>query len=490
MVLALAVALVGAFVMPVAALENEFGGYWRTRAVTQQNFTGEDQTEARDNSFVDTRTRLYYTAKINSDLKFVNKFEFNTLWGDTVGGDIGADGMGNFRIKHSYADFTLAPVNFKVGMQEATVGRGFMFSDDFAGLAVTFKGEGFAVPFIWMKVYEGMRGYDANKGDFDFYALAPSFSANEMIKISPFFLWATSDNASKWKPTLHAPNNSSAATAAQNNMLADELDTRITTTTPSIEANNPDVVTKSSTAPSAALGAFEKVNVYYLGLDIDAKFDMGNVWFTGIYQLGKGDLLKATKNYTSVDFQAYLAAVGGKADMGMADIHGQFLYASGDDAKDEKIEAFFVPSQNDGTGQSYFWAEILGYGIFDTDGVGGWAYNTSTNSPGDKISNIMAINLGTTYKPMKELSVTLDVWYAKLAKGIPMDVAGKDAKGNTIYNYEDCLGTEVDLVLTYELVKGLKMDLVGAYLFAGDATYKGNNNANPYEIGTRLSLSF
>ena len=51
---------------------------------------------------------------------------------------------------------------------------------------------------------------------------------------------------------------------------------------------------------------------------------------------------------------------------------------------------------------------------------------------------------------------------------------------------EDELGTEVDLKITYELVEGLNLDVVGAYLFAGDAT----GEDDPIEVGSRLSLSF
>lgn len=433
MVLALAVVLTAAFAMPASALENKFGGYWRTRAIMQQNFTGEDKTEAWDDSFVDTRTRLFYTAIINENFKFVNAFEFNSVWGDTVGGDLGTDGMGNWRVKHSYADFTLAPVNFKIGMQPATIGRGFLFDDDFAGAIITFKGEGFAVPFIWMKPYEGGKGLDANDGDFDFYALAPLFTISEMFSVKPYVLWATSANASAWKPTLHAPNNGS-----------------------SIVAN-----------ASASLASMKKIDVYYIGLDLDAKFDMGKAWFTGIYQGGSADYTDTKLG--SVDFKAWLAAVGASVNLSeMADIHGQFFYATGDDPKDKDYKAFFVPSQNDYTGQSYYWAEILGYGIFDD--------TVSAKSPYDHISNIMAANIGTTIKPIKDFSVTLDVWYAKLAE--------KDT------NNEDYLGTEIDLILSYELLKGLKLDLVGAYLLRGDATYKGLNEANPYEVGTQLSFTF
>ena len=52
------------------------------------------------------------------------------------------------------------------------------------------------------------------------------------------------------------------------------------------------------------------------------------------------------------------------------------------------------------------------------------------------------------------------------------------------------LGTEIDLKMTYSLMKNLNLDVVAAYLFAGDATYTGANDKDAYEVGTRLSFSF
>lgn len=46
-VLSLAVLLVLAFTMPALALENIFGGYWRTRFYIQRDFDG-DGTDAAD----------------------------------------------------------------------------------------------------------------------------------------------------------------------------------------------------------------------------------------------------------------------------------------------------------------------------------------------------------------------------------------------------------------------------------------------------------
>jgi hypothetical protein len=95
---AVGLALVGGVAVTTAsAVESQFGGYWRTRMFVQSDFTGQDEGGAYNRT--DTRTRLYYTAKFNDDLKFVNKFEFNTSWGDANGGDIGADGD-TFKVKN------------------------------------------------------------------------------------------------------------------------------------------------------------------------------------------------------------------------------------------------------------------------------------------------------------------------------------------------------------------------------------------------------
>jgi len=418
--MALAALLVVSFTIPAWAMESQFGGYWRTRMWTAQNFTGEDRTEDQDVSAVDTRTRLYYTAVFHENLKFVNKFEFNSYWGDTNGGDIGADGMGYFRIKNSYADFTMGAVNAKVGIQGAALARGFLFDDDFSGMVVSFNGGGVSIPLIWMKPYEGGMGQDANDLDVDYYGISPVINIGENISINPFGLLAFSNDASAW-----------GKTASINGIATDEL------------------------------------SLWYAGLNFDAKFDMFSLWATGIYQGGDVDLV----NNTSVDFAAWLAAVGFDMDMNWGGVHGQFFYATGEDSTEEDWEKFWVPA-----GQSYYWAEIMGLGKLGDVSFA----QVSRNAPGDQIGNIMAGNFGVTVKPADKLKITLDAWYAALAEDI--NVNGSD---------ENYLGTEIDLVFTYELVKGLNLDIIGAYLFAGEVTTMDDvDEADPYEIGTRLSLSF
>ncbi|MFW6333581.1 MAG: hypothetical protein ACOC23_09845, partial [Thermodesulfobacteriota bacterium] len=133
-------------------------------------------------------------------------------------------------------------------------------------------------------------------------------------------------------------------------------------------------------------------------------------------------------------------------------------------------EMFFVPSNAD----SYYWAEIMGFGMFD--------WYTPNNVAGDQIENIWAANLGFTVKPMDKLKLTLDGWYAQKTEEIRL-LDG---------TMGDKLGVEVDLVVTYQLVEGLNLDIVGAYLFADEVITENDiaGDDDPYLVGSRLSLSF
>jgi hypothetical protein len=428
--LALAAVLVAMFTVPACALESEFGGYWRTRFYINENFSGEDKTEIQDFTGVDTRTRLYYTAIFHENLKFVNKFEINTTWGDTNGGDIGADGTGHIRVKNSYIDANTGPVNWKIGIQGGRYARGFLFDDDFSGMIINYKGEMFEVPFLWIHAFEGdnfnSAVLDENDKDADYYGIFPKFKVGDMFSLNPYFLYIYSKDASGWS--------------------------RLAAADPALQGNIDDY------------------KAWYLGIDADADFGPGSAWLTFIYQGGDVGFKETSGN---LDFGGWLGAIGGAFDIGIWDIHGQGFYATGDkDKNDTDLEAFFIPA-----GQSYYWSEIMGLGIFDNQ--------ASNNAPGDKITNVWALNLGTTVKPMDKLKVTLDAWYAQLVEDILV--------GDNLANLseENELGFELDLVVTYEVIQNLNLDLVGAYLWAGDATTeKAPSDANPWELGARLSLAF
>lgn len=426
------VALMGVvFSAPAFAIEHEFSGTWYTRGYLQRDFTGTDsgpRDKAKDRTTVFTSTELGYTAVINDNLKFVNLIEFEAQWGDVDSyGSIGDDPWENdydLKVRHSYVDFTLDAFNFKVGAQPAVLARGFLMDDNFAGLVASYNGAGYSVPFYWVKAYEGNEGFnditstgDKDSFDVDYYAIAPSFSLNEAVTVNPYFLWITSDEASAW-------------------------------------------------TASPFVAGLDSLDAYYVGFDVDAKLAATDVWFTGIYQGGDADLIGGG----SVDFKAWLAAVGASVDLGAADIHGQVFYATGDDDNDDDIENFIGPE-----GQSYLWSLVMGhgYGWDDYERINGGA---TANSPEERISNIWAANIGTTITPMEKLTIDFDIWYAQLAED--------DANG------EDELGTEVDVRAAYELFDNLTFEVVAGYLFAGDGTYSGDDDVDPYMLGTGLTLEF
>jgi hypothetical protein len=379
----------GVAVTTASAVENEFGGYWRTRAVSQTDFNGLD---SKFTSF-DNRTRLYYTAKFNDDFKFINKFEHNTAWGDDNGGDIGADGTGIFKIKQSYADFTVGALRTKVGIQGNAISRGFVFADDFSGIVLEPTFGNVLVSAMWARV-NGEYVNAANPYDEDILHIEARVNVGDG-KLTPFL-------------TYHG--------------------------------GNGDVV--------------GELEAFYLGLDGDIKFGETKTWGSLIYQGGT--------NAGGDDNKGWLAAVGANWTL----LHGQFFYATGDDSPlDGDNEEFAgVP------GRSYYWAEIMGYGKFDENGLPG--------TPNDGISNIFAVNIGVKAKASDAWTLSADLWYAQLAES--------NALGN------DELGTEIDLVATYKIMDNLNLDLVAAYLFAGDAVAPLGeiNQEDPVEIGARLSLSF
>jgi hypothetical protein len=213
-------------------------------------------------------------------------------------------------------------------------------------------------------------------------------------------------------------------------------------------ASNQELVTLATATTPAVTTLLDDTDNWYLGADADMKFGTVGVWATAIYN--GGDVLGA-------DNAGYLGAVG--VDAGIA--HGQFFYASGDDGQDLDENDAFVTAP----GRSYYWSEIMGYGIFDN--------RASAGSPADGITNIWAGNAGVTVKPMDKLKITGDVWYASLVED---NIAGDTE-----------LGWEFDGVVSYNIYDNLTADAVLAYLIAGDAT---PNSDDVIEGGVRLSLKF
>ena len=283
------------------------------------------------------------------------------------------------------------------------------------------------VPFVWMKGNEG--GGNHNSDDVDIFGLYPVFQFGEKFNFNPFVIYGYS------KANNHSGGNSLSTYGANGPIVADNVN--------------------------------DGVKVYWLGANVDATLGPASLWFTGTYQ--GGDLDTNTPGLDNGTVKAFLLAGGASVPVGPAELHGQAFYASGDDDyTDDDVKAFFGIGGG-GRGWAYYWSEIMGNGVFDQQFSAG---------AGVDVSNLWAVNLGASINPIEKLKLTGDVWYA----AHPEDDATTDEKK---------LGTEVDLRADYQLIEGLNLTVVGAYLFADDATsLTGDNQEDPYEIGTQLSLSF
>jgi hypothetical protein len=410
-----------------SAVESQFGGYWRTRFTYDDNMLAPSDrptyaTQTEDNDYpdnyaltntnaeknrkanndtgskyrTDTRTRLYYTAKFNDDFKFVNKFEFNTTWGDDDGGDIGADGANSWRVKNSYVDFQLGMLNSRVGIQGGTLARGFLFSDDFSGLIEQLNiSDKVKIPFWYITaVDETAQGIKT--GDVNIFAVSPQIMISDKLSLNPTLAYLIQTG--------------------------------------------------------------QNTEVYWAGTDIDLTLDKVSAWGTILHNGGEKQ---------NNDITGWLFAAG--ADAGI--VHGQAFYATGDKSAQFNNNSDVFADDNRDTnqfqtlpGQSYYWSEIMGKGVFDR--------HASNGSPGDQISNIAAFNAGVTLMPMDKLTVNLDAWYAFLAVD--------DLNGN------DELGLEFDGNVSYQLMDNLTADFILAYLVAGDAT----GSEDVVEGGLQLSLKF
>ncbi|OQY01226.1 MAG: hypothetical protein B6I26_05050 [Desulfobacteraceae bacterium 4572_130] len=409
------IAIVGiAFTAPAFAIEHEFGGYWRTRMYTQKNFDGSDSSTPdviTDYTRTDTRSRIYYTAILNDNLKFVNKFEMNATWGVAGGshtanyGDIGADGL-SVLVKNSYVDFNVGSFNAKLGTQPAVVHRGLVFDDDFSGLMLSIDSSIGTTSGGFLKIDESS---DNTGSDVNGYLFKHQVNLDS-ITLAPTFVYT-----------------------------------------------------------DAADGDY----TYFLGADVDGNFGPTTLWGTLVYQ---GGVAGNTSDGLGVeqDISAWLIALGGNHNINdSVGIHGKFLFSTGNDINSDDVEGFGT----DFGGYYYVWAEIMGGGIFD-------GQSSAYTSGAFGLKNVIAFNVGTTYQACEKLSLDFDLWYAKMEEV-------------THANQDDSLGLEIDVKATYQIIDGLSLELVGAYLFAGDGTQFDSdtsavytNDENPFEIGTRLSLSF
>jgi hypothetical protein len=422
-VLALAVAMVVVFSMPASAVENKFGGFFDVSFFTYKHLNYAD-TASLDDTSVRSRTRLYYTAKLHDKLSFINKFEMDTEFGAqaTGYGDLGADGIA-VEVKNSYADFMLGQYRFEVGVQDFNLLRKLIMADDAAGVKISYRGmDGIIPAFYWFRVNSGFNANADPGADVDQYTLLANIKRGNM-QFVPLISYMKSNSGGVY---------GAAAVSA---------------------GGNPTI-------------AGDPLDVYWLALDFNAKFDMWNLALAGGYQGGSLS--------DSVDITAYM--FNAKADVKLANfkIYGEFLYTSGEDSTGgtDDYEGWWYPEQS-GTGANYGTAEFVRKGKE-------WANVPNTpvgGTPGNGLENRMEFGLGAVFNLTKATSLNLAWWN--------LNLSNEDINGNRD------IGNELDAVMTWNMMKNAKLDLIFAYLITGDAVKPATNDASfAYEGAAVFSLSY
>ena len=174
--------------------------------------------------------------------------------------------------------------------------------------------------------------------------------------------------------------------------------------------------------------------------------------------------------------KAWLADIRGGFQIGPLLLEAMGLYTTGNKARDNLRTGtvrFFEPISTD---TSYYagWAEIYALGI-DYFNI---LYGTTAGlNPGVAIGYDRygrgQVGGRATYAITPALSVRAGVTAAWTAKKVDTDAilainGGLIPQGN-FQGEENYLGTELNAGLTWRFAPGLSFDLVGAYLFAGDA---------------------
>jgi hypothetical protein len=477
-IFALAALLLVAFTAPAWAVEHSIGGSWRVRFFNYKRFDGTEDWNAMDGAWVDQRLRIDWTAAINDNLKLVHRFEVGDLvWGQ-AGTTPGTDGV-NVATSRSYIDFNLMPNwNWRIGIQPFVLNHCIFSCNDATGIITAFAlSKDLVFGAFWMSVatsasqnaagatfvnareplpFRNDRDATVNDMDIDVYGVNARIGLGN-VTLTPGYYFAHSQAGYMWGGT---------------------------------GVNNP-----------FAVNVVDNMNIHIFSLDADAQFGALSLAFTGMFNTGSVSLTPAGQAASTnaqtgptdehernaeedVSMRGWLMWMSWAYNFGMFDIHGQMLYASGDDQENNIAEGYSETNFLLPIGISWLgWSEIMGGSGFND------AWN-SINSPGAQAQNLWFVGVGTTVRPMDKLSVSLDFWYAELVE----DRIWIDEDGD--WHKEDELGFEIDLKMTYQLIEGLNLDLVAAYLFAGDGTYdktssKGNNQAgwvgkNPPAIGTTI----
>jgi hypothetical protein len=427
LVLGLALFLVAAFTLPASALENKFGGYFEAVFDSYKSLNFRDEG-TKDYSAARARSRLYYTAVLSDKLSFVNQFEMDTTFGQQASAGT-KDSYGSMGADGIAVEVKQTYLDFTLDKFRFEVGtQGFQLH---RGLAMNDEASGIKASYRGGNIIPAIwwwRLYDGDKGRA-----------------------ASTDTGATAAVPANAGADVDQYTALVNIKVGDMQFVPVISY---LTANS-----GVRYAPKSTAG--QPMNVYFAGVDFNMKADKLDLAFTGIYEGG------SLNDATDISAYALYGKVGFK--LGNFGLRAAALYTTGEEATATgDYDGFWYPEQS-GSGASFSTSELFRKGA-------DWTKTTDFGN-GNSPENRMEFGLGFDVMAAKDVKIAFDFWNLNLAEDA--------ASGNSD------VGNEIDLVGTIGLMKGLNLDLIGAYLIVGDA-YKPAVDGSDYawETSARLRLSF
>lgn len=446
MVMFVALLAIVAIAMPAFAVEFKYGGLFRLRWHSDNNLSGTPGDD--DQNYMDQRLRMYFTFIASENLQVVTKWEMDTQWGQEVtGGDSGADAI-RLEMKNVYVDFNIpyTPVRAMLGVQGITIEEGWIIDDDFSAAVFSTAFEPLTVKVGYIAIQnEDVSDFDEN---------IDVFYADLGYTYGPL----TAGLIGYWQ----IGNDTNVSTAFNTGSGLDFQDNAATPFNESVEDNN----------------------LVDLGITLGYKMDWMDAKINFVKNFGSYDIVGSPD---STDYEGYMVEA-------MANFYvnaftftlGGFFTSGDDDPFDGDDNAFRYPD-----GASHYWSEIMGLGTLDasTPGTNDRIAdpNKGAYSAADAPSNLWTVYVGAAWQALETTKLTLTYYYIGTDNEVVSEII--DPVTNAV-DFDDSIGHEINFYLDQDVVDGLKLRFVAAYLFANDALTIYEDDDDIYEIGARLQWAF
>lgn len=430
------------------ALENEFHGMMAVRAYNSNYLAGTagrlniDGDTKTTRNWVEQRTRLFYSAKANDNLKLVTGFEIDSVWGNSsyttgrnLGGALGSDTT-NLETKWAYLDFNdpFVGANFKVGIQG--------LNDNYKSLIVGAGAD--AAGILASKSFgpaTGTFGYfrlddrntataAAGKQARDLMIIDGNYAVSKDVKVGASYYFLNNDN-----------------------------------------------VASTGAVPT---GTFNDYTVHFLGTRASAKVGIADIDGFFVYEFGNAAANAASRG---VHINAFAGNLATKIKAGPGNVKVSALYVSGTDT-------------GSGSGNQFISVNNTTSGTFSENAVGamGNVWLLVRNPKESTNEQSIVAESGNNNQGIVGGSVGYDLTVGKVFgnANVGMLATAKEQTGRE----SRYMGTEINAEVGYNLFDNMSVLARAAYVVLGDYYKKtstlnpGTDPANPYETQIVLSYKF